>query len=134
MGWDTGHGALESPFPCLRARSSGCAARPQHRWGGAGGQSCTVPLLCPPRSLPAPVLSGRGTVMCLLSTEHRARGMSLLHCHSPPSWLRLPKQLNSQDPSLTSWIPPGPSVLLKPASCFSSLKIGLPVNKLFYIF
>lgn len=40
-----------------------------------------------------------------------------------------PKQF--QDQSLSSWIPAGPSVLMK--CCFSSLKTGHPINKLFHV-
>ena len=70
MGCDIGQGAIESPSPWLRARSSWCAAHSQERRGGAVGQSCMVPLLCPPCSLPAVALMPQGTAMCLFRTEH----------------------------------------------------------------
>lgn len=59
MWCDTGRGAVESPSPWFRPRSSWCAARFQERWGGAVGQSCMVPLLCPSCTLPAAALTPR---------------------------------------------------------------------------
>lgn len=111
VGCDTGQGAIESPSPWLRARSSWCAARPQRRQGRSGGTelhsatalSCTQPVR---RSAHTP---GH----CHVPVQHRACGTPPLHCHSPPSWLWLLKRLTSPDPLLTSWVPSGPPALLK---------------------
>lgn len=69
------------------------------------GQSCMVPLLCPLWALPATALTPWGIAMCMVYISPALP--------QPSKVVMALETTHLPGPLLTSWIPSGPSVLMK---------------------